>query len=89
MHKTFKYFGQENLQNFGLKSSFFFGILLKISRKNISSSISFILIIINLKVVLKQLLNLPNLPKIQFFYIHKAKQIVVICKSKNLIFTIF
>ena len=47
------------------------------------------MVIINLKVVLKEFLGLANLLKTQNFYIHKATKIFMICKNKYLILAIF
>lgn len=48
-----------------------------------NSSICFILIIIDLKVIKKKFLNLPNLSEAQVSYIYKLLQVVMIYKYKN------
>ena len=79
----------QDLDVFGSQDSFFFGILLKIFKKNIRHLISFTLAIIISKVVLRQLLSPLNLFKTQGFYIHEAVQVVVVYKNKNFILITF
>lgn len=58
-------------------------------RKSVYSPINLVLLVINLKMILKKLIRLANLSKAQALYIYKVMGIVVICKNKNLIFTNF
>lgn len=58
-------------------------------RKSISRSISFSLIIIDLKVVSKELLGSMDLEKAQAFYIHKLIDVIIVSKDKDLIFAAF
>lgn len=78
----------QDLCVFGLENSFFFSILLKISREDISNSISFALAIIEPKIILWQLLSLSNLSRAQALYIHEAIEIVMVRKIKDLMFAI-
>lgn len=93
IHQNTRYFGQEDLESiqdlviFGFQDSFFFGILPKVFKKSINSSIGLVLSIINLEILLKQFLSSTNLPGAQFFHIHQVAQIVVICKNKGLMLT--
>lgn len=90
-----RYFGKSGLQpvqNLGVfssQSSFCFGILLKVSRQGISSSISFTLSIIDLEMVSKKVLSPTNLLRAQAFYVHKVVQVVVVRKNEDLILAIF
>ena len=63
--------------------------MLRISKKNISSSIGLMLIIVNPKIVLKQLLSLVDLSKTQAFYIQKVTQFVIVHKNKDFMLIIF
>lgn len=64
---------------FGFKGGFFLNILLKVLRNNIGSFISLAVIIINLKVKLRQFLSGIYLSRTQESYIYKIACIVVVC----------
>lgn len=68
----------KNLDIFDLKFFFFIENLLKKGKKSICSLIIFVLLVINLKVILKEFLSLTNLSKAQAFYIHKPIKIIII-----------
>ena len=58
-------------------------------RKNINNSISFFLIIINSKVVTKEVLDPTDLVEAQKLYIYKLINIIIVYKNKKLVFVIF
>lgn len=66
-----------------------FSILLKILRKNIYSFFNLVLIIVNLKIILKEFLSSITLFKTPIFYIYKITNFVIIYKEKIFLFTIF
>lgn len=66
-----------------------FNILLKILRKNIYSFFNLVLIIVNLKIILKEFLSSITLFKTPIFYIYKITNFVIIYKEKTFLFTIF
>lgn len=74
--------------NFRLKTYLLYSILLKIfKKKNINNFISFFLLIIYAKIILKQSFSLSNLFKTQIFY--KILQIIIVYKNRNLILVTF
>lgn len=73
----------QDLSIFSLEGGFFFSILLKISKEGIWYFISFILIVIDLKIILEQLLDTSNLPRAQAFYIYKIAKIIVVHKKND------
>ena len=79
----------QDLGVFGSKDSFFFGILLRVLQKSICSSIGFTLLIIDAKVVARELLGPTDLSGAQAFCIHEATEVVVVYEDKNLVFAIF
>lgn len=79
----------QSLDIFGLEGDFFHIIILKVLKKSISSPIGLILMIVNLKMISKQVLNLANLLRAQVFYFHKRAQVVIVYKNKDLIPIIF
>ena len=79
----------QDLGVFGLKNSFFFGILLRVLRQSICSSIGLTLSIIDTKVIAKELLGPTDLCGAQAFRIHEAAEVVVVCEDKNLVFANF
>lgn len=58
-------------------------------KKDIQNLTNFILVIVNIKIILKQFLELFDLIKALNFYIYKLLYIVIIYINKNLIFAIF
>lgn len=68
----------------GSQDSFLFGILLELSKQGISNSISFALMIIDPKVVLKIILSSTNMPRAPALYIYKVAQVVMVYKIKDL-----
>lgn len=54
---------------------------LKEIRRGISDSISFFLMIIDLKIVLQKFLGLKDFKKAQTFYIHKWVEVIIIYKD--------
>ncbi len=79
----------QDLGIFGLEGSFFLRTPVRVLWQGISSSISFALTIIYPKIVLWQLLGLAKLPRTQAFHVHKALEIIVVCKHENFIFAAF
>ncbi len=74
------------MQDFGilsLEGCYFFNILLKVLWLGINSTISFVLTIINLKVVSWQFLSSIHLFRAHVFCIYKMLEVVVISKYKN------
>ena len=67
----------------------FIKILLKILGWGICSSIYFILLIINIKIILKEFLGPVNLFGAQILCIFKLLEIIIVYKYKNFILTIF
>ena len=63
--------------------------LLKKAKDCVCYSICFILIIIDLKIVMKKLLSLIDLTKAQTICIHDLSEIIMVNKNKNLVFTAF
>ena len=79
----------ENLGVLISKNIFFSLALLRKAKQGISCSISFSLIIIDLKVVSRELLGLANLIKAQTFYIYKLTKVVMVNEDENLVFVAF
>lgn len=79
----------QNLGIFGFQDSLFFSILLRVFKKSIRYSIDLILAIIYPKIILKQFFSSLNLFRAQSFYIHKMVEVIIVCKNKIFIFTIF
>lgn len=79
----------QDLSIFSLKNSFFFKILLKILGRGICSSIYFILLIINIKIILKEFLGSVNLFGAQIFCIYELLEIIIVYKYKKFILTTF
>ncbi len=73
----------------GLENLFFLNTLLGVLRQGISSSISFVLSIIDPKVVPWQLLSLTDLPRAQAFHIYEALEVVMVCKYENFMLAAF
>lgn len=79
------------MQNLGilcLQGSFFFSIMLLVSKMSINSSIGLTLMIVYSKIVLGELLSQMDLLNAQIFRIYKIAQVVMVCKNKNLMLTI-
>lgn len=74
------------LDIFGLEICFCFCILLAVLRQSINSYICFFLLIINSKMIPRQLLSLTNLSSTR---IYEAMQIVVVCRNEHIMFAIF
>lgn len=79
----------KNISIFGLE--FFFRILIPLRkmRESICSFIRFFLIIINSKMVPKELLGLPDLTRAQVLYILKLTEVIMICKYQNFVLAAF
>ncbi len=80
------------MKNWGvlISESLFFGLTsLGEARQNISHSISFFLIIIDLEVVSREFLSLTDLTKAQAFCIHKSMEVIIVNKNKDLVFVAF
>ena len=76
--------------NILISKRFFFSLtLLWEAKQSISRNISFSLMIINLKVVLREFLHLVDLTRAHVFCIYESTKIVIVSKNKNLIFIIF
>ena len=73
----------QDLCIFDLEDLFFFSTWLKVLRQDINSSISFALLIINPKVILSQLLSLPDLSGAQVFCIYEMLEVVMVCEHEN------
>lgn len=58
-------------------------------KHSIYSSASFVLLIISLKIILKELLSLTNLTKTQLFYVYELIEVIMVGKNKDFIFAIF
>ena len=59
------------------------------AKQSISLSISFFLIIIDLKVVSREFLGPTDLAKAQIFLIHKLTKVVIVSKDEDLVFAAF
>lgn len=68
---------------------FFIAILLRVMKESIMNSISFILAIIDLKIISQQFLGPVNLLKTYAFYIHRMTEIVIVHGNENIMFAIF
>lgn len=64
-------------------------IFLKKIRKSLYYFIDLILIIIDPKVIPRELLGPSNLIKAQVIYIYKLTRVIMVSKNKNLVLTIF
>lgn len=70
--------------------SFFLGLgFLEKARRDISSRISFSLIIIDSDMISREFLYLADLTKTQTFCIHELGEVIMVNKVKNLIFVGF
>ena len=58
-------------------------------RQRVCNSVGFSLVIIDLKIILRELLGPPDLTKTQVLCIYKLMKIVVVSKDKDLIFVTF
>lgn len=67
----------------------FVSVCFKKVRKSVCRFTSFFLIITNLNVVIKELLDPMNLTKTQNFFIYKFAKIIIIYKNKNLVVAVF
>lgn len=95
MRQKLRCFGKEDLQPIqdlgilGSQDDVLFGIPLGVFKQGISSSISFALMIIDPKVVSKQLLSSTNLSRAQTFGIYEVSQVVIVHKDENLMLITF
>lgn len=78
-----------DLDVFGPKNVFFFGVSLWEAEKRICCAIGPILVILNAKVISRKLLSSPNLPGTEAFGSYEAPQIVIIHKYQDLILITF
>ena len=74
----------QDLDVLGTKSFFFFCTLLRVSKQGISSSISLALMIVNLKVVTRELFGPAKLPGAQTLYVHEPTEVIVVSEYKHL-----
>lgn len=72
-----------------LKSLLLIEIFPQKLRQSIRSPIHLIFTIINLEIVKKDLPDPANLPRIEMFYSHKLRKVVMMSKNKNFILTAF
>lgn len=68
---------------------FFIFILLKKTKKSICGFVGLVLLIINSKVILKELLSLPKFTIAQIFYIHKLTEMIIFGTNENYVFAAF
>ena len=68
----------KNLSIFGSKLFFFIDTSLRETRESICSPIDLALLIIHLKIIPGELLDLPNLTRAQVFRIHKPTEVIMI-----------
>ena len=86
-----RYSGQQGLKMvqdfdvFNAKCFFLFCILLRVSRRGISSSVGLVLAIIDLEVVARELLGPADLFGAQALHLHESSEVVVVAKYKHLI----
>ena len=73
----------KNFEDFDLE------IFLYKAKQSIYSSVVFFLIIINLKIIIKEFLDLIDLIKAQTFHIYKLTKFVIVYKNKKLVFVVF
>ena len=78
----------KNLAVFSSKLIFLILASLGKPRQSIYSRICLSLVIINLEIVLRELLNLTDLSGAQTLSIYEATEVAVICEDKNLMFVI-
>lgn len=79
----------KSLRILSLESLLFFLAALRKARQGISSNIGFILVIIDVEMVTRELLGLPDLERAQASCIYKLAKVVVIYENENLIFIAF
>ena len=73
----------------GVEDIFLLYTLLRVLRQGISSSVSFALTIIDLKVVTREFLGLTNLFGAQTLYVHESMKVVMVCKDEDFVFATF
>ncbi len=56
------------------------------AKQSIGRSISFLLTIIDLEIVSRELLGLVDLTRVQAFYIYQSTEVVIVINDKNLVF---
>ena len=74
---------------FYLEGFFFFSTLLRVSKQGIGSSVSLVLMIIDLEVVIREFLSPADLSEAQIFYVHELLKVVMVGKHKNFILRAF
>ena len=79
----------KNSSIFNLKLFFFIVISFREAKQSIYSWVYFFCIIINPKIISIELLGLIYLTNAKILYIYKFIKIVIACKDKKFIFTIF
>lgn len=79
----------QNLHVFGSEDLFFFGTLLKKSRKSVNCLINLTLTIVDSKVILGEFLSPPDLFGVQALCINKLFEVVTVCEHKYFILTTF
>lgn len=79
----------QNFDIFSLEDLFFFCILLKVLEQGISSFISLILSIVNLKIISQKFFGPIKLFEVQTFYIHKPPKVIMVGKHKNFMLKAF
>ena len=71
------------LDVFGTEVLFFLCTLLRVSKQGINSSIYISLIIVNLKLVVKEFLGTANMSGAQTLRVHESREVVVVGKYKD------
>ena len=79
----------QDLSILSLKLLFLIKILLQKARQNFCYSICFILTIIDLKMIIRELFGPTNLTKDKTLCIYKLLMIIMIIKNNDLVFTAF
>ena len=79
----------EHFESFYLKTFIFHHYFFEENETIICSPICFSLIIIDLKMIARQLLGPPNLTKAQTLHIHKSIEFIMVSKNKDFVFAAF
>ena len=79
----------QNLDVLGAEGFFLFCILLRVLKQGINSSVSLTLIIVDLEVVMKELLNSADLLGAHTLCVYKLAEVVVVGEYKHLMLRLF
>ena len=79
----------KDLAMFSLKLMFFILVSLGKLQQSICSCICLAYAIVNLEIVSRELLGLADLSRAQSFHIYEATKVIIICKDKDLMLTLF